>query len=434
MMEQAAELNKRSIPVVIACVSGVFFGPGPMLVAGIGLLLTSVSNEMGWSRTMFSAVPMIAAWAAAVSAPFFGRAMDQFGVRNVMLPSTLLFGLSFLGIAIFSTKTWHFFAAYLLIGLAAGAQGPVGYNKIISQWFSKYRGRVMALVAAVGSGLGYAIMPPIYNYVITHYGWRAGYYMVASGIVVICFTLSALFLRERGKPASAAQPAAGEAAAPVLKGIERAQALRSAPFWQLALTLFLACNAFYGVLVHMFPLLLDRGVDRGLAAGALSLVAVGAIIGQISAGFLLDRINTPKVSVLFFLTGLTGVVIIHFAAASKLVLLGAVCLGVGQGAELSVIAYLVTRIFGLRSFGALYGLIYAGANAASGTGPLLMGIAYDRTGSYDLMLFIFEGFLLISAASLALLPAYRFTAANADTAPAKAPPEAEPEAAALGTT
>jgi MFS family permease len=400
-----SEFNGRSIGVAIASCGGIFFGPGPMLVAGLGLLMTAVSKEYGWSRTMFSAVPLIAAWTSAFSSPFFGRAIDHFGLRRVMLPATFFFGVSFLGVGLLSHETWHFFAAYFIIGLAAGAQGPVGYNKALSQWFSRKRGLVMALVAAIGSGLGYAIMPPVYNAIIEHYGWRMAYFVVTAGIVGVSFTLSFFLLHERKSPVAKHE----EGAALHATGVSRNEALASPAFWQLALGLFLASNAFYGTLVHLFPMLLDRGIDRALATGALSTVALGAISGQVCAGILLDRFNTPKVALLFFIVGLSGVILLHHGSSRSLILPGAIFLGFGQGAELSVIAYLITRIFGLRSFGTLYGLIYAGANAAAGLGPLMMGIGFDRTGSYTLALYVLEAFLLVTIGLIAFLPPYRFT-------------------------
>lgn len=403
-----SEFNRRSIGVAVASCGGIFFGPGPMLVAGLGLLMTAISQEYGWSRTMFAAVPLIAAWTSALSAPFFGRAIDKYGLRTIMLPATLFFGLSFLGVGLLSHRTWHFFAAYFVIGLAAGAQGPVGYNKVLSQWFSRKRGLVMALVAAIGSGLGYAIMPPVYNHVIETYGWRTAYVVVAAGIVGVSFTLSLFMLRER-EVASENDGAGNSFPA---AGATRTEALRTAAFWQLAVGLFLACNAFYGMLVHLFPLLLDRGIDRGLATGALSTVALGAICGQVCAAFVLDRVATPRVGLPFFGIGLIGILLLHHGTSYAMLVTGATFLGFGQGAELSVVAYLITRIFGLRSFGALYGLIYAGANAAAGLGPLMMGIGFDRTGSYDGMLYLLEGFVAITIGAIAFLPAYRFTQQN----------------------
>lgn len=405
MSKPSGEFNWRSVSVAVACCGGNFAGPGPLLVAGLGLLMTAISAEYGWNRTMFATVPLIAAWTAAVSAPVGGRLMDRYGLRNVLLPGSLAFGAALLLVGLFASQTWHFFLAYPLIGLAAGLQGPVGYNKVLSQWFSEHRGFMLALVAALGSGLGYAVMPAAFNYAITHYGWRGGYVM-AAGVVALVFPLLFAFLRERkdAHATATAEAATGDA----LDGIDARQALRTVAFWQLLLLLFLGANAFYGGMVHLFPLLLDRGIDRGTATLALSMIAVGSILGQIAAGVLLDRIDSPRIAVIFFLAGLAGITLIQLDGGGWTVPLAALLLGFGQGAELSVLAYLVSRIFGLRAFGALYGLVYAAANVAAGSGPLLMGISFDRMGSYDTILIVFQGALVASCILILALPPYRY--------------------------
>jgi hypothetical protein len=48
--------------------------------------------------------------------------------------------------------------------------------------------------------------------------------------------------------------------------------------------------------------------------------------------------------------------------------------------------YLVSRYFGLRAFGTLYGIAFAWAAAAGAVGPVLLGRAFDTTGSYESLL------------------------------------------------
>lgn len=385
------EVNARSLATAFACASAILFGPGPMIVGGLSLLMTAVAADFGWSRTMFSAVPLLTAWAAALTSPIFGRLMDRYGLRRVLLPGIAAFGLAFLLLSAVPRITWMFFGAYLLVGIVAGSQGPVGYNKIVCQWFVRHRGMVIAFAAAIGSGVGYALMPQVVNAMIVHHGWRSAYLVIAIAILFISLPIGLFFLREKDRPAELAGVPEREE-----DGLTRAEGIRTATFWKLVLVLFLGATVYYGMLLHLFPMLLDRGIDRTSATATISIVAIGAIVGQFSAGVLLDRMNTPKIGAFFFTAGLAGVVLIHHGSGSPMVFVGAVLLGIGQGAELSVIGYIASRLFGLRAFGALYGIIYAGAAAASGIGPMVMGIFYDRLGSYELALWCGEAALLVA--------------------------------------
>jgi hypothetical protein len=56
------------------------------------------------------------------------------------------------------------------------------------------------------------------------------------------------------------------------------------------------------------------------------------------------------------------------------------------GAEVDAIAYLTGRYFGLRHYGLLFGALIGCTALSTGSGPLLAGYIYGRTGAYDLPL------------------------------------------------
>jgi MFS family permease len=64
----------------------------------------------------------------------------------------------------------------------------------------------------------------------------------------------------------------------------------------------------------------------------------------------------------------------------------AVCLGFGSGGESDVTPYLLSRHFGLRSLSTLYGFNWTAWGLAGVAGPILLGRAFDATGSYTVAL------------------------------------------------
>jgi cyanate permease len=67
---------------------------------------------------------------------------------------------------------------------------------------------------------------------------------------------------------------------------------------------------------------------------------------------------------------------------------------------------LLSRYFGLRSFSTLYGLTFAGASVAGAAGPILLGRAFDSTGSYETLLIRLAIVLLGVAALMLTVPRY----------------------------
>ena len=97
---------------------------------------------------------------------------------------------------------------------------------------------------------------------------------------------------------------------------------------------------------------------------------------------------------------------------------GTVLCGMGLGAEGDLLGYFVSRYFGLRSFGTIYGFMIGIFSLGNGVGPFLMGLAYDNTHSYVTAALGFEVLLLICCGLALSLGAYTFPARRRGAAPA----------------
>ena len=85
---------------------------------------------------------------------------------------------------------------------------------------------------------------------------------------------------------------------------------------------------------------------------------------------------------LFSLGVALGVAVLTTAHSLWLACVAALLVGLGIGAEVDIIGYLTTRYFGLRSFGEIFGWIWAVFSVSGGLGAYLMGVGFDETGSY----------------------------------------------------
>jgi MFS family permease len=89
---------------------------------------------------------------------------------------------------------------------------------------------------------------------------------------------------------------------------------------------------------------------------------------------------------------------------------------VSLGAEVDIVGYLVSRYFGLRHYGEIYGYIFAIFTIGSGVGPYLMGLSFDRTHSYSVGLGTFCVMLIAASAIISCLGPYQFPAKATDAA------------------
>jgi MFS family permease len=411
---EKGEFSYASVKVGVGAWMGMFVGPGPMIAATTSLFMVPLAKEFGWSRTLISAVALISPLTVAVCSSFAGRAIDRWGVRNVVLPVIALFGLLELAISQ-AGAGWQLLVLYMLLGICASVHNTPAYTKVVSLWFGRSRGLVIGLIIALGNNGGAALSPQLVRYCIQHHGWRSAYFVL--GVIVLCVGLPVVFalLREPARVAPAKSAAPSQ---PVVhSGLTPAEALRTRAFWQMIVIIFLAPMCVYATVAHSVPMLTERGLTMELAASALSLLYLGGVIGDLTAGILMDRVHTPRIVLPFFVCALIGVSTVHHVSTALPVLAGAMVLGICQGSEMGITAYLTSRFFGMRSYGTLYGMFFAAANLGIATGIISMGRVHTVTGSYKAMTPVVEGAMILVVLLVSLLPAYVFSA-RTETEPA----------------
>jgi hypothetical protein len=79
-----------------------------------------------------------------------------------------------------------------------------------------------------------------------------------------------------------------------------------------------------------------------------------------------------------------------------------------MGAEVDIIAYLISRYFGLRSFGKIYSFAFGAFVLAGALGPLAMGTGFDLTGSYNVPLAALFTSTLVATVLMTRLGPYQY--------------------------
>ncbi len=427
--------------VVFGSVLGLLVGNGPIMQFTFGILLTPVSREFGWNRGTVSSAIVTGLWMTALATPLMGRLVDRLGIRAVALPALVVFSLATASVALVPASPAAFTALYALMGVAAAGQTPMVYAKAISARFDDKRGLALG-IALAGVGLGAAIVPQFAQAVIARGGWREAYVGLGVLTFVLAFPAVALFVGREAPMPRMHEPGPGNLSTIPVQGLTGREALRAPRFWLLAISFFIVAAACGGTVAHMVPLLTDRGVSPRMATGVLSAAGIALIGGRLLAGYLLDRVFAPYIALAFLLAPMFGIVSLATVSQPLLAVGGAVLVGIGLGAEVDLIAFLSSRYLGMRSFGEIYGYLFAIFMVGSGLGPFVMGVSFDRMGSYRLMLGCFGGALLLASMLMLRLGPYAYpishgvTARVAPTAPAGSPltPIAAPRATTTATS
>jgi MFS family permease len=402
--------------MVAAAAIGLIVNSGVVQSFSLAVFIKPITEDLHISRGELLSAPVYGSIFVFVITPLFGKAIDRYGLRGVHMLMIIGYGVATACLAFLGMPYYLLVLLFCLQHAFSPGQSPIAYTKAIVAWFDRDRGLALG-IAIAGVGLGVALIPAYDNYIIVHYGWRAAF--VGMGAAVIVLALVPVFLFEREPPITPERVRAkNDLSVPGYSWTEAV--LKDWRFWAMTAAFFAAPIAINGTLTQVVALLTDRGVALAVAVGALSAAGIALTIGRIISGFCLDRIHGPFVATFFFVSSAIGIALL---AGNVAPVVGAILCGLGIGAEVDIMAFLVSRYFGLRCFGAIYATMFALFSMGVGLGPFLLGLSHDKFGSYVPMMMVNEGLIVVMCALLLGLGPYRFGRRAAPSAPAAAPAE-----------
>ena len=398
--------------VVATAALGLGLGTAPIVSFSFGVFFKSLSQDFHASRTAISVAFTLHNLASAVCAPMFGRLIDRFGARRVILPGTAIFGLILLSSKMLSGEIGYLYLFYAALGVISATMSPVCYGVVISHWFNRRRGLALGLMM-LGLGLGAITAPLVAQRLITVFGWRVAYASFGCAALLLSLPVVTIFLKEdpkqKGLLPDGVMPSfeAAQERKPE-EGLSWHDTWHNSTFWLMICAFFLAGASLHACILHLPALLTDRGVSAQDAAVASSIVGLALLIGRVGVGYLLDRFFAPRLAMLFFGSAAVGIALIFAGSAGKIALIAAFLVGLGMGSEADIIAYSVSRYFGLRAFGTAVGYAFGAFVLGGAAGTLLMGAGFDFTHAYTLPLGGFFVAMLLAVALMSRLGPYRY--------------------------
>jgi MFS family permease len=382
------------IAVSVLCL-GTFSGSG---VGSFSLFVNSLQSEFGWGRGEIMLAFTIFFLLTGVVAPLVGSIVDRYGVKGVISAGALVTGLGFVSLYMLQSL-WHLYVAYFFIGAGMSAFGHVPSSAIVSNWFVKKRGTAIGIMST-GIGMGiFAVAPLVGSFLIPAFGWRMAY--LALGIMAWGLIPLAIFV-VRTKPAdmglypdgitSPEEVAEIGASSQTTKGLGLRAALGTMAFWLVSVTFFISAFSSLGFNQSLVPYLQDAGFSVALAASALTITGLGSAIGKFFFGWLCDKIKAKQACALSIVLLSAAAIILMFIRSTSplaIIWLAAFILGLGAGGWLPTMSMLVSRNFGLASYGAIIGMVSLLQAIGGAAGPLLGGYMFDTTNTYYWAFIIF---------------------------------------------
>ncbi|WP_232532487.1 MFS transporter [Nocardiopsis dassonvillei] len=394
--------------------SGTANAVGPqMYLATIGLFVLPIVEDTGFSRTTVTGAFSVAAVGMAIGLVIVAQLVDRFAARYILVPGFVLFAASMALIGLVPPVEWVYLIPCFFVGFF-GAGTAVPATRAVVSWFDNNRALAVGVVTGI-IGLGSALAPLLAGALIEGVGWRTAYGLMALISVLVSVTMVTLFVRARaerhvrGRLVQEAR-VEGREVSLELPGLTVGEAVRTRQFWGIALGLGLVGVVVYGLQVHLVPMMTDRGLSADQAATLLVVFGLASLVGRVAGGLILDRVHAGVIGPIVMIAPIIGMFFLEppFGVA----VVAVTFIGVAFGIEGDLLALLITRYLGTRYFGRILGLVQAAFLLGSALGPLLLGLGYDLLGSYDPVIPVLMGVLVVGAVLIATLGRYVYPAVN----------------------
>ncbi len=408
VLEAPAAGGSRETPrgwlVVLAAMVGVAVGLSPLPFYTVGMFAPELSKAFGWSFASMMGSIGVQSAAVMFSSPLAGFAVDRWGARPVAMLSLLFFGLCFMSLSLSNGSLTLYYGQWAVMSVLGAGTLSATWTRVVNGWFDRNRGLALG-IASTGTGLTGFLIKPFTAWLIADFGWRTAFAVIGLLPIVLGIPMIAWLFRENRY--TGPQTTADTAAPLEEYGLSLGEALRGARFWILAIAFFLIAFALTAPTPNLENILKLFDFQLAEIGRITASFGLAVIAGRIVGGFMLDRFWAPACAFVTLLVPAFGSWLLSGSSlSSEGALVAVLCIGFGAGFEFDLLAYLISRYFGQRSYGAIYGCFYTVIAFGGGLGPVVYGYAFDVTGSYGAALMLGVGCVLVGGASLLLLGAY----------------------------
>ena len=371
-----------------------------------GVFFKAIAEDFGGSRLGVAIGLTVTNGVGAIAAPYVGRALDKYPLRNVMGLGALFMAFGFLGLSFVQNELQFYLVLGLFIGFGASSMGNLATSKLVTNWFDKRRGIALG-IAAAGVSLSGVVMPYISAELIENFGWRQGFlvYSAFTFLVVVPLIFRLVISRPEdvGLRPDGALPIKfddGSILPPVQKAppkMRLLELLKEHNFRMIVLTFSLLFCSMSATLTHMIPRLTDFGYTLVEASLVMSLCAGFGVLGKLSFGWLSDRLSVRKVMGIVIFMQFTGQYLMFSSLDYSAFAIGASMFGFGVGGVVPMHGAVVGKTFGRHRFGAVLGLMRPAMFPIQILGVPFAGWIFDVTGSYDVAFQVFLGLYFLAA-------------------------------------
>ncbi len=397
---------KRAWRIVLLATLGLAINSNSSMLYAYGAMMGPLQQVFDWSRSDLQAAVSFMFLGSVVASQIVGWLNLKFGMKCVTVISLCALSLTFIAMTRMGPSITTLYLSFFLMSIASMGTMHVTWTHLVNLWFEHNRGLALALVLS-GTGLAAMLIPSAVSHAVAQWSWQAAFWLLAALPVALVLPLVLAWMKEPVSPA-APQLSQQRPAIRLAPGLTLREGVRNPRFWLLNLALSVIVACVVTLVTNGVPLLRDKGLDAADAARIFGSFGLSLILGRVVVGYLVDRLWAPGVAAVALSLPALGCLLLGVAEGSDTAWLvaGVMLVGIGAGAEFDLAAFLVSRYFGMRDYGRLFGIHLGLITLASTLAPWLFGQLYRSTGTYQATLMVCGPLFLTGALALLALGRY----------------------------
>ncbi len=323
-----------------------------------GIAAKGIAETFALDQVQMGYVFSLGVFGMLFGAFFGGRVADFLGQKKVLMLSIAIFGL-FMSLTAIAPSMEILYAARFFTGLGLGAAMPTMISVVGDEATEANRGKLNSLMYC-GLPVG-AIFVAGLAILFKDISWHT-LFLIGGLTPLVLLPFMAIILKDKPKKVAVEQ-AADEAVPGMVEVLFKNQQYKyTMPLW---VGFFFTLMINY-ILISWLPnLLMEQGLEKPQAFMVMLVFQVGAVIGTLALGYLLDRLKLWQMAVIIY-SGLFIALVLLFTSSSIPVL---------------VLAGFMGGIFSTGGQSILYGIspiFYSGTGKVTGVGS---AISLGRLGA-----------------------------------------------------
>lgn len=362
------------------------------------LLVVPMGAELGYSRPQLYGLATLALIVSGLAAYPVGAAIDRGLGRRVMTAGAMLAGLLLL--------VWsrlHSLAGLYLVFAGIGlAQAMTLYEPVFAVIVRRFGSDARRGITAVTLWGGFAstIAVPVAQVLIDAIGWRD-----TLALLGLCNLLCAVLYLRAIDPTRDVLPSAtaGSTATTEGAGVLR-PLLRRPTFWALLVAFTVFYGAVSALLLHLYPLLVERGLEPAMAVMLIAAIGPSQVAARVLIMWLAGSRSIRFLGMATASAFPVAFLLLALPANPILLWLFAIVFGAANGVMTIVRGLVVPEMLTREAYGAVNGVLAAPSAVARALAPVLAAALWAIAGSYQIfvVVLLLASLVLVGAFGLAV--------------------------------